>query len=137
MNCEHLTDDELIVAVAEAKGWKVVDENKAFHTHYKDKLYRLVPSGKEFVTGYVARNYDWRKLKDWANHLPDYRQPAEYMALMEEIWKTKPGSILAINGVAWNLRDGNYCDGVFGDYPRWRAICIAWLEIVGGKDDRE
>jgi hypothetical protein len=49
MNYEHLTDDELIVAVAEAKGWKVIDENKAFHTHYKDKLnWEMIQMGKIF-----------------------------------------------------------------------------------------
>ncbi len=122
MNYEHLTDDELIVAVAEAKGWKI-ESTAPFLWH----IYN--PSGELKWSGFED------EIRESINLFPDYRQPAEYMALMGEIWKTKPGSILAINGVAWNLRDGNYCEGVFGDYPRWRAICIAWLIICGGKDE--
>lgn len=119
MNYEHLTDDELIVAVAEAKGWKSAKIDPIKYKDGSSLIIGISPSGLPGIS------------------VPHYRQPSEYMALMEEIWKAKPGSLLAINGVVWNLRDGNYCDGVFGDYPRWRAIAIAWMMICGKENEDE
>ena len=42
MNCEHLTDDELIVAVAEAKGWKL---SKVARVNGQDAFIAESPTG--------------------------------------------------------------------------------------------
>lgn len=134
---EKLSDDELIIKVAEAQGWKVIEEEDFFGQKSKKVIFRLVGPKRDPVTEYSARNYGWSKLSDWIDFLPKYERPANYMALMQEIWQESPGTYINA-GILMLNPQGNtkyLFYGKEGDKISclWRAICIAWLVVCGGE----
>lgn len=116
MNYEHLTDDELIVAVAEAKGWRL------------SKVARI--NGED---GFIFESPTGDRGTCTMRELMDYRQPAEYMALMGEIWKKDKKALLGEKCVYQDVDLGDGCAGFHQNDELWRAICIAWLITCGGK----
>lgn len=116
MNYEHLTDDELIVKVAEAKGWKSVKIDPIKYKDGSSLIIGISPSGLPGIS------------------VPHYRQPSEYMALMEEIWKKDKKALLGEKCIYRDVDLGDGCAEMYQSDELWRAICIAWLKIVGGKE---
>lgn len=133
---EALSDDEMIVAVAEAKGWKIklCEERQTFDANdYLDLLIRdyalISPKNQPIVKKRT------NKMAGFIKYLPDYRQPSEYMVLMEGVWSKimahlSPTEIIMFTGAGGGVSAIRYQS----KDTRWRAIAIAWLMICGGEN---
>jgi len=113
----NLTPDELRVAVAEKKGWRL-------------QWVGSLNGDKEFIATNpgVAGEFTI-----FLSELPDLSDPREYMALMDWIWALDGRAELAAEGVYYG-EDGFVSCEDFTGVDRGEAIAKAWLIVCGSED---